>query len=278
MTPPGLAPARPRRPRRVPARGRRHVVGLRPPPAHGGRLLPRRPPDGGHHPRALDPLQPGERGQPRRRPRLRGPARGRGAALAAVRARRAARDARPRRPPPARPALRARVVDLPLRGAALRPATRRALAAAFLAHPGAVARGHPLRLLARGVRGARLAGRASLLAVGLFSVAYTTLGGIVADIWSDVVQLALLWAGTLLAALALLAERGTALLEGLPGGAGPHARLRLDRPRGRRDVLLLADAARRGLPLHVLLRLRPEPGAAAAHRPRATPTPRARWC
>ncbi len=38
----------------------------------------------------------------------------------------------------------------------------------------------------------------ALLAVGLFSVAYTSLGGIVADIWSDVLQLVLLWGGTLI--------------------------------------------------------------------------------
>jgi SSS family transporter len=53
----------------------------------------------------------------------------------------------------------------------------------------------------------------SLLAVGLFSVAYTSLGGIVADIWTDVVQLALLWGGTLLAAADVVADRGVSLLD-----------------------------------------------------------------
>ena len=55
---------------------------------------------------------------------------------------------------------------------------------------------------------------ASLLAVGLLSVAYTSLGGIVADIWSDVAQLALLWLGTLASALYLLARPG--LLDAIP--------------------------------------------------------------
>jgi len=56
----------------------------------------------------------------------------------------------------------------------------------------------------------------SLLAVGLFSVAYTSLGGIVADIWSDVIQLVLLWGGTLVAAVVLLARRGSVLIEAVP--------------------------------------------------------------
>jgi SSS family solute:Na+ symporter len=56
---------------------------------------------------------------------------------------------------------------------------------------------------------------ASLLAVGLFSVAYTSMGGIVADIWSDVLQLALLWVGTLVGALFLLARPG--LVAAIPG-------------------------------------------------------------
>src|SRR5918995_426383 len=36
----------------------------------------------------------------------------------------------------------------------------------------------------------------SILAIGVFSVAYTSLGGLVADIWSDVAQFVLLWGGT----------------------------------------------------------------------------------
>jgi SSS family transporter len=56
----------------------------------------------------------------------------------------------------------------------------------------------------------------SLLAVGLFSVAYTSLGGILADIWSDVIQLALLWGGTVVSAVVLLSRRGTTLLAAVP--------------------------------------------------------------
>jgi SSS family solute:Na+ symporter len=94
--------------------------------------------------------------------------------------------------------------------------TRRALAAAFL-----LTRGLSLGVIlyASALVVSEALGWtvvASLLAVGLFSVAYTSLGGIVADIWSDVVQLALLWGGTLAAAAALLAERGAVLLDALP--------------------------------------------------------------
>jgi SSS family transporter len=51
---------------------------------------------------------------------------------------------------------------------------------------------------------------AALVATGLFAVLYTSLGGIVADIWSDILQLALLWGGTLVAAVYAF--------EHLPGG------------------------------------------------------------
>jgi SSS family transporter len=96
------------------------------------------------------------------------------------------------------------------------PGTRRALAAAFL-----VTRGLSLgvilyasSLVVSEALGWSVA--TSLLAIGLFSVAYTSLGGIVADIWSDVIQLALLWGGTLVAAVVLLARRGAVLLDAIP--------------------------------------------------------------
>lgn len=57
---------------------------------------------------------------------------------------------------------------------------------------------------------------ASMLVVGGVSVLYTSLGGIVADIWSDVVQLVLLWGGTLVAGVFLLARWGTGLLASVP--------------------------------------------------------------
>ncbi len=56
----------------------------------------------------------------------------------------------------------------------------------------------------------------SLLVVGLFSVAYTSLGGIVADIWSDVIQLVLLWGGTIVAATYVLWQYGDPLLAAIP--------------------------------------------------------------
>jgi SSS family transporter len=97
--------------------------------------------------------------------------------------------------------------------------TRRALAGAFL-----LSRGLSLGVILYAsalVLGETLGWPldAALLAVGLTAVAYTSLGGIVADIWSDVLQLALLWGGTLVAALYLLVHVGLH-----PLGAIPHAR------------------------------------------------------
>jgi len=96
------------------------------------------------------------------------------------------------------------------------PGTRRALAFAFL-----LTRGLSLGVIlyASSLVVSEALGWsvvASLLAVGVFSVAYTSLGGIVADIWSDVIQLALLWGGTLVASVVLLARRGAALLAAVP--------------------------------------------------------------
>ncbi|HEY5611108.1 MAG TPA: hypothetical protein VIL97_07865, partial [Thermoanaerobaculia bacterium] len=56
----------------------------------------------------------------------------------------------------------------------------------------------------------------ALFAIGIVSVCYTALGGIAADIWSDVVQLALLWGGTLVAAIYLVARHGASLLDAIP--------------------------------------------------------------
>ena len=94
--------------------------------------------------------------------------------------------------------------------------TRRALAAAFL-----LTRGLSLGVIlyASSLVVSEALGwsiEASLLAVGLFSVAYTSLGGIVADIWSDVIQLVLLWGGTLVAGVVLLVRRGPVLLDSVP--------------------------------------------------------------
>ncbi len=96
------------------------------------------------------------------------------------------------------------------------PGTRRALAGAFL-----LSRGLSLGVIlyASALVLAETLGwsiDAALLAVGLTSVAYTSLGGIVADIWSDVLQLVLLWGGTLVAALYVLARIGLHPLSAIP--------------------------------------------------------------
>jgi SSS family solute:Na+ symporter len=51
---------------------------------------------------------------------------------------------------------------------------------------------------------------------GLFSVGYCILGGIVADIWSDIVQLAVLWIGVIVSAGYLLAHAGMRVVEAVP--------------------------------------------------------------
>jgi SSS family solute:Na+ symporter len=56
----------------------------------------------------------------------------------------------------------------------------------------------------------------SILAIGLFSVAYTSLGGLAADVWSDVVQFVLLWGGTLVAAVFVLVHGGAEVLHAIP--------------------------------------------------------------
>jgi SSS family transporter len=95
--------------------------------------------------------------------------------------------------------------------------TRRALAGAFLLSRG-LSLGVILYASALVVTEATgLSLDASLLAVGLFSVAYTSLGGIVADIWSDVVQFVLLWGGTFVAAAYVLAHAGRPVLSAIPG-------------------------------------------------------------
>jgi SSS family solute:Na+ symporter len=56
----------------------------------------------------------------------------------------------------------------------------------------------------------------ALVALGLLSVLYTGLGGIVADIWSDVVQLVLLWGGTFVCAAYVLVHGGASVLSAIP--------------------------------------------------------------
>jgi SSS family solute:Na+ symporter len=96
------------------------------------------------------------------------------------------------------------------------PPARRALAAAFLLSRG-LALGVVIYASALVVAEAlRWPLDAAIIAVGLFSVAYTGLGGIVADIWSDVLQLVVLWGATLICAGWLLLSRGSALVAAIP--------------------------------------------------------------
>jgi len=57
----------------------------------------------------------------------------------------------------------------------------------------------------------------AILMVGLFAVLYTSLGGIVADIWSDVLQLVILWSGVLFGGVYIVARHGWAVVEAVPG-------------------------------------------------------------
>lgn len=72
----------------------------------------------------------------------------------------------------------------------------------------------------------------SLAVMGAVAVAYTTLGGLVADVFSDVLQLALLWGGTLVATVVLWLR--------LSGGPGVLARVDPER-------LIPLDLASHGL-------------------------------
>jgi len=93
---------------------------------------------------------------------------------------------------------------------------RRALAAAFLLSRG-LALGvilYASALVVAPAFGLRIS--TSLVVVGLFCVGYTSLGGILADIWSDVVQLAILWIGTIVAAAYVLWRHGWAVVHAIP--------------------------------------------------------------
>ena len=56
----------------------------------------------------------------------------------------------------------------------------------------------------------------SIVAIGVFSVAYTSLGGLAADIWSDVAQFILLWGGTFVAAAYIFVHGGRDVLDAIP--------------------------------------------------------------
>jgi SSS family solute:Na+ symporter len=95
-------------------------------------------------------------------------------------------------------------------------ATRRVLAASFVVSRG-LALGVVLyasSLVLAHALGTPLA--PTLAALGLVSVLYTSLGGIVADIWTDVVQLVLLWGGTIAATAYVIAQAGVDLVFAVP--------------------------------------------------------------
>lgn len=96
------------------------------------------------------------------------------------------------------------------------PGTRRTLAAAFL-----VSRGLALGVLlyASALVVAEALGwplDVSIVAIGLFSLCYTSLGGIVADIWSDVIQLGVLLVGLLAGVIAVLLRHGGDVIHAIP--------------------------------------------------------------
>ena len=95
-------------------------------------------------------------------------------------------------------------------------ATRRALAASFV-----LSRGLALGvvLYASALVLAEALGwpvPRTIVLLGAVSVAYTSLGGLAADVWSDVVQLVLLWTGTLAGAVYVLVHGGTAVVAAIP--------------------------------------------------------------
>lgn len=96
------------------------------------------------------------------------------------------------------------------------PGTRRALAGAFLLSRG-LALGVLLYASALVVSGALgWPVEASILAIGLFSLCYTSLGGIVADIWSDAIQLVVLLLGLLAGVIAVLLRHGSEVIAAIP--------------------------------------------------------------
>ncbi len=96
-------------------------------------------------------------------------------------------------------------------------ATRMSVSAVFLISR---ALGSGVALLATGIIASVCLGlplRTTVLLIGGVAIIYTTQGGILADIYSDIIQLAVLWAGTILTAVILWGRLGNpipALLSG----------------------------------------------------------------
>ena len=174
-------------------RRRRMSYVLRPTTAHGRGLLSCRAKHAGGPARHLDPGKPGERRESRGRPGVRRVAGRRRISLAAVRAGRAARDAHADRGVPSRAALGTWVIDLRVCGAAVRARHSSGTRWQLSRLTRAVPRRDPVCVRARRTTALGWPIVWSILAVGVFSVAYTSLGGLAADIWSDVAQFVLLW-------------------------------------------------------------------------------------
>ena len=119
----------------------------------------------------------------------------------------------------------------------------------------------------------------TVLLIGIPTAIYTMLGGVQAVTWTDVKQMYIIVFGLVAVAIALVL--------GLPGDVSvrrcparrrrhrPHAGLRLPL-HAERDLHVLVGPDRRPVPDAVVLRLRPEPGAALSHRPLRSRRPRRR--
>ena len=107
------------------------------------------------------------------------------------------------------------------------------------------------------------------LLMALPTAVYTMFGGVQAVAWTDVKQMGIIVGGLLAAVVALVAGLpdgvglGDALEPGRDGRPAPGVRLPL---RPDRPLHLLVGDDRRLLPVLLLLRHRPEPGAALSHR------------
>ena len=94
--------------------------------------------------------------------------------------------------------------------------TRRVLAGAFLLSRG-LALGvllYASALVIAGATGWQVG--TALVALGLFTLVYTSMGGIVADIWSDVIQLGVLFTGIAAGVWAVLARHGADVIAAIP--------------------------------------------------------------
>ena len=108
----------------------------------------------------------------------------------------------------------------------------------------------------------------TILGIGVPTVLYTMVGGVQAVTWTDVKQMVVIIAGVGAAVAVLLSQlpddvsrrRGAAHRRGDGPPAGPRLHVRPEQ-----DLHVLVGPHRRPVPDAVVLRLRPEPGAALPH-------------